>query len=85
MGYPRDRGCATGGPSCLECPLPRCVHDEPRISVVLENNRANDARIAAAVKSLHVSTPTAVTVVAQENSVTRRTIYRMLQRHGETT
>lgn len=23
----RDTGCAEGGPSCLECPLARCVHD----------------------------------------------------------
>jgi hypothetical protein len=25
----RDDGCAVGGSSCLECPLPRCVYDLP--------------------------------------------------------
>ena len=25
-----DTGCAAGGPSCLACPLARCVHDDIR-------------------------------------------------------
>lgn len=28
IDYP-DTGCETGGPSCLACPLARCVHDVP--------------------------------------------------------
>ncbi len=25
-----DHGCEYGGPSCLACPLPQCVHDLPK-------------------------------------------------------
>ncbi len=79
MNHYPDRGCATGGPSCLECPLPRCVHDGPPMFV--QSNRASDARIAAAVKALHLPMQTAVAVIAEDNNLTHRAVYRILQRH----
>ena len=81
--YYRDTGCKDGGPSCLECPLPRCIHDEGPMFVFLKNQRAKDARIANAVHGLDLDLLQAVTVVAQENGVTRRTIFRILQRQRE--
>jgi len=29
-----DTGCAEVGPSCLECPLPACKHDDPLALIV---------------------------------------------------
>ena len=40
----RDEGCALF-PSCLNCPLPRCIHDEPRAKHRLRT-AARDGRMA---------------------------------------
>lgn len=73
--YPyRDEGCHIH-PSCLTCPLPRCIYDEPgwyrrwlreqRDRQILQAWRRNHTTVAELARSFGVST---------------RTVFRVLQR-----
>lgn len=65
----KDTGCPAGGPSCLRCPLPRCVLD-----VETARQRTSDKR-ASEIRALLASGSTA-TEVADRLGVSRRTVFR---------
>lgn len=83
MNHYPDNGCRTGGPSCLACPLPVCVHDERPMSLYMAKNRANDALITAAVNALDLASGQAVAVVAQQNSISSRSVQRAMKRQRD--
>lgn len=48
-----DNGCKYGGPKCLECPLPKCYHDDPSGFIRQQHELILAfARSGASVKSL---------------------------------
>ena len=71
MIYP-DEGCEAGGPSCLECPLPACVLDNPNI---MQRQKRN-ARYREYVKALEQGMT--VEEVCRACEVMERTVYRAL-------
>ncbi len=73
----RDEGCEES-PSCLQCPLPRCKHDDPgwlRRERLKERNRE-------VLKALHQE-GLSVHEVALRFRLSRRTIFRILSRDGD--
>lgn len=66
----RDTGCRIS-PSCLRCPLPRCIYDEP-------NPRSAFALLRAEKASALCAAGSPVEVIAQEMGRSRRSIYRYL-------
>ena len=75
--YWEDRGCHVS-PSCLRCPLPECVEDNPRALVEhqLERRRQSDQGIAAIVRAEGLKAPEA----AERFHTSERRIYRILAR-----
>ena len=67
----RDGGCRLF-PSCLNCPLPRCVEDEPRRAQ--RAKRADRARRMAGLRGAGKT----VEQIAQLCGVSRRTVQRAL-------
>ena len=67
-----EDGCEHGGPSCLECPLPACVFDEPN-SV---RRQKRDARYREYVEAL--GRGMTVEEVCRAYEVMERTVYRAL-------
>jgi hypothetical protein len=75
--YP-DRGCEVE-PSCLNCSLPRCKHDDPaEAQRYLRQER--DRRIATVMRLEGLT----VEAAAERFSVTVRTIWRSKARYRET-
>ncbi len=72
-----DTGCEASD-SCLNCPLPRCKHDDP---AWYQRNRrlARDFQVMYAVQQERLSMEEA----AERFSVTVRTVFRILQRCRE--
>ena len=72
--YYEDNGCEASD-SCLDCPLPRCKHDDP---AWYRRNR----RLARDFRIVHVMQKEALSVeeTARRFAVTPRTIFRVLQR-----
>lgn len=72
--YYEDTGCEASD-SCLNCPLPRCKHDDP---AWYQRNRrlAKDFRVMYAIQQESLSMEEA----AERFSVTVRTVFRILQR-----
>lgn len=75
--YYEDTGCEASD-SCLNCPLPRCKHDDP---AWYQRNRrlAKDFQVMYAVQQERLSMEEA----AERFSVTVRTVFRILQRCRE--
>ena len=73
-----DTGCAAA-PSCLSCPLPKCVHDvdarEAEKMLRLERDRQKVRTI--------VERGWTAEQAAQQLGITQRTVFRMLQRVRE--
>ncbi len=69
-----DTGCEASD-SCLNCPLPRCKHDDP---VWYQRNRqlAKDFQVMYTINQERLS----VEEAAERFSVTVRTVFRILQR-----
>lgn len=67
--YPDD-GCEAY-PSCLNCPLPRCVYDEPQKRQL---QRLRDEE----VRELHQE-GREVEALASQFGISRRTVYRILR------
>jgi DNA invertase Pin-like site-specific DNA recombinase len=69
--YPKDEGCEFS-PSCLNCPLPRCIEDEPggrqRIRKKVRDDKIADLRRDG--KS--------IAEIADTFGVSKRSIYRAL-------
>ncbi len=72
----RDEGCDVE-PSCLACQLPRCIHDEPSQSRRLKH-RQRDNEIRRAYRQ---GSP--IPGLIQRFHISRRTVYRILQRSKE--
>ena len=72
-----DTGCEASD-ACLDCPLPRCKHDDP---LWYQRNRrlAQDFQVMYAVERERLSMEEA----AERFSVTVRTVFRILQRCRE--
>ena len=70
----RDRGCDLFA-SCLRCPLPRCRYDEPGGARALLN-RARDREI----RLLKIDSGLPVDEIARRFGVSRRTVFRALER-----
>ena len=72
--YYEDTGCEASD-SCLNCPLPKCKHDDP---VWYQRNRrlARDFQVMYAIQQESLSMEEA----AERFSVTVRTVFRILQR-----
>ncbi len=69
----RDTGC-DAAPSCLRCPLPCCVHDDPEPRQV-RRRRERDARIIELRRA-----GLAADEVARRLGVAERTVWRALRR-----
>ena len=69
-----DTGCEASE-SCLNCPLPRCKHDDPAW-YQRNRRRAKDFQVMYAMQLEDLSMEEA----AERFSVTVRTIFRILQR-----
>ena len=70
----RDEGCDFH-PSCLTCPLPRCRYDEPGgVRALLNSGRDRE------ILHLRRRQGLAVETLAQRYGVSRRTVFRILQR-----
>ena len=67
-----DTGCAAGGPSCLACPLARCVHDGVRPGGP-PRQPERDALIVAALAGATVED------VAARFGLSRRSVWRIAQ------
>ena len=69
-----DNGCEASD-SCLDCPLPRCKHDDP---AWYRRNR----RLTRDFRIVHVMQQEALSVeeTARRFAVTPRTIFRVMQR-----
>lgn len=72
----RDTGCRIS-PSCLRCPLPRCIYDEPNPRSAFALLRAEELLVAEKVIALRAA-GSPVEVIAQEMGRSRRSIYRYL-------
>lgn len=75
MEYP-DTGCHVS-PSCLACPLPRCVFDTPGRTRARIRVETRDV----AVRKLRDSGATVPSIVSQ-TGMSRRTVYRVLRVTG---
>lgn len=73
----RDAGCELA-PSCLECSLPHCVHDEPG-GERQQRKRERNRQIARLRRTQGVK----IAEFARRFRVSRRTIYRILARSGQ--
>lgn len=72
----RDVGCEVS-PSCLRCPLPQCRYDVPGgLRQIL--NEARDAEVAR----LRFQEGVPVNEIAARFGLSRRTVFRILSRHG---
>ena len=72
-----DTGCEASD-SCLNCPLPRCKHDDP--GWYQRNRRlAKDFQVMYAIQQESLT----VEEAAERFSVTVRTVFRILQRCRE--
>ena len=85
VGLASDTGCRLA-PSCLNCPLPQCIHDAPTAGQVLRlAGRTRDAEKAKlywdTVESDGPST--AMAKVREDYGITERTVHRILRRHRE--
>jgi hypothetical protein len=70
----RDEGCDVH-PSCLTCPLPRCRYDEPGgVRALLNLDRDRE------IFHLRRRQGLAVETLANRYGVSRRTVFRILQR-----
>ncbi|HJX62107.1 MAG TPA: helix-turn-helix domain-containing protein [Dehalococcoidia bacterium] len=70
----RDEGCDFH-PSCLTCPLPRCRYDEPGgVRALLNVGRDRE------ILQLRRRQGLAVETLAERYGVSRRTVFRILQR-----
>jgi len=70
----RDEGCDFH-PSCLTCPLPRCRYDEPGgVRALLNLGRDRE------IFHLRRRQGLAVETLARRYGVSRRTVFRILQR-----
>jgi len=67
----RDTGCHVH-PSCLSCPLERCLFDDPRAFY----RRRSESRVLAMI--VLVSQGLTPTEVARNLGVSRRTVFRWL-------
>lgn len=74
----RDEGCELA-PSCLDCPLPRCVLDAPRGRAVLYKRR-RDEEIVRACRHEGLSRAE----LAERFDISQRTVQRVLKAHGIT-
>ena len=73
--YPyRDDGCEVA-PACLQCPLPRCKYDEPRLILRFRRDH-RDQEVIQAWRTDHLS----IAALAQRFNLSTRTITRALQR-----
>jgi len=71
--YP-DKGCNVS-PSCFDCPLARCKHDDPaqyrQWLSNLKDSQAYQSRMQGAM----------IHVIAEQLGITERTVFRQLARH----
>jgi len=77
MEHP-DTGCAVA-PSCLRCPLPRCVEDEPSAHERARIARGQRDREIALIYRRYGAPPE---LLARTYGVSRRTVFRVLRRAG---
>ena len=71
----RDTGCGNGCTRSLECPFPRCLHDEPRLSLAIkQTKRDRDVRIVQQTKGFGIKE------LSLHFEVSPRTIHRILAR-----
>ena len=70
----RDEGCELS-PACLNCPLPRCVYDEPG-GTGQRQRRLRDEEVLRLRGLEGQSTPE----LARRFRVSQRTIYRIIRR-----
>lgn len=75
--YAPDSGCEAGGPSCVHCPLPRCVEDITKDELAAERSELH-RRIAARHREL-AQHPNPRVLVAAEFGVSVRTVSRAVK------
>ncbi len=78
--YYKDTGCKYF-PSCLNCPLPECLYDNPQALAKYraQQRRERDRSVAATITQENLNTKEA----AVRFETTERTIYRILRRARE--
>lgn len=78
--YYKDTGCKES-PSCLDCPLPMCIHDSPipmRKAIRHEKDLEKVRDFEEALQSM--GRLAAARFVAKLHGITERTFHRILQR-----
>ncbi|MQG20804.1 MAG: hypothetical protein FI725_02205 [SAR202 cluster bacterium] len=71
----RDTGCGDGCTQSLECPFPRCLHDEPRLSLTIkQTKRDREVRTVQQLEGLDIKE------LSLRFGVSSRTIHRILAR-----
>ena len=76
--YPyRDDGCEVA-PACLQCPLPRCKYDEPRLILRFRRDQ-RDQEVVRIWRAEQLS----VSALAQRFNLSTRTITRALSRQNQ--
>ncbi len=73
-GYFPDTGCVIH-PSCLSCPLPRCIYDEPQ-----EERRESQQRRDREIYDQYVKCGHDIRSLAERFGVSRRTVHRAVAR-----
>jgi hypothetical protein len=70
-----DTGCGNGCTRSLECPFPRCLHDEPRLSLVMKRTqRDGQVHMVQKMEGLGIQD------LSLRFGVSPRTIHRILAR-----
>lgn len=75
----RDTGCRLH-PSCLRCPRPRCIHDEPGSGELMWIIRQRHAEIMRRVQEGEPAVH-----IAAQLGISERTVHRIVQRERSVT
>ena len=73
-GYFPDTGCVIH-PSCLSCPMERCIYDEPQ-----EGRRETQQRRDQAIYRQYLAQGHDIRALAERFGVSRRTVHRAVAR-----
>ena len=72
--YYEDNGCEVAA-TCLQCPLPRCKHDDMEW-YIRHRRLASDLRMATIIREEGLS----IAEAAERFAITTRTVFRVLRR-----
>jgi DNA invertase Pin-like site-specific DNA recombinase len=71
--YPRDKGCDLF-PSCLNCPLPKCVEENSKERRQVKLKARDKGIVELRQKGIPIE------IIAKRYSISRRMVFRILKR-----